>query len=313
MEMRHADTPRGAYSDADLLPGGELSAFVAAVESGSVEGAADALQLTQSAATKRIQKLERRLGASVLHRGRRGVSPTPFGQTIYPLAKHALRTLAAVSEAADGRSEARAILSLSASFTIGECLLADWLAAFQVERPRAHPQLEVTSSSAVVSSVRERRAEIGFVEGVDSLEGLDAITVARDRLLVVVNARHPWARSRSVAPRDLLTQPYMTRERMLGARAVAEAALAAHGIELVPVFEAASLQSLKRAISDGGFTLVSALTIEHEQRAGTLVGLPVRRIDLTRDLRAICNPRRRPTVAARALWRWLDDNYQKSA
>ncbi|MCW3046932.1 MAG: hypothetical protein JWO74_1216 [Solirubrobacterales bacterium] len=48
---------------ADPLPGRDLAAFVTAVESGTVQGAADALQLTQSAATKRLQALERRVVA----------------------------------------------------------------------------------------------------------------------------------------------------------------------------------------------------------------------------------------------------------
>ncbi|MBA2636914.1 MAG: LysR family transcriptional regulator, partial [Solirubrobacterales bacterium] len=49
--------------DAEPLAGRDLVAFVAAVEAGSVQGAADALQLTQSAATKRLQSLERRLAS----------------------------------------------------------------------------------------------------------------------------------------------------------------------------------------------------------------------------------------------------------
>ena len=54
---------------ADLyLDPDELAAFVAAVESGTVTGAADALELTQSAATKRLQSLERRLGTELLER-----------------------------------------------------------------------------------------------------------------------------------------------------------------------------------------------------------------------------------------------------
>ena len=40
----------------------ELTAFVAAVESGTISGAAESLELTQSAATKRLQSLERRIG-----------------------------------------------------------------------------------------------------------------------------------------------------------------------------------------------------------------------------------------------------------
>jgi molybdenum-dependent DNA-binding transcriptional regulator ModE len=119
-------------SDADPLPGGELAAFAAAVESGSVQGAADALQLTQSAATKRIQSLERRIGDPLLDRGRFGARPTALGRTVYPLAKRALDALADVAHAVElSAAQSTKQLRLSASLTIGEFLLPSWLARFR--------------------------------------------------------------------------------------------------------------------------------------------------------------------------------------
>jgi DNA-binding transcriptional LysR family regulator len=76
-------------------------------------------------------------------------------------------------------------------------------------------------------------------------------------------------------------------------------------VTLTPSLQASSLQSLKRALGGGGFTLLSELAIEAERRAGTLVGIPVRGIELERELRAV---RRRAalTGAAREFWRWLE-------
>jgi len=116
-----------------------------------------------------------------------------------------------------------------------------------------------------------------------------------------------WARRRVLSPRELLNEPYLTREAASGTRAVETAALATAGIELQPVLQAASAQSLKRALEDGGFTLISRITIEAEQRAGTLTGIPIRGLDLKRELKAIRRRRPAPTGPARALWRWLTD------
>ena len=197
---------------------------------------------------------------------------------------------------------------MSASLTIGEFVLPAWLAGFRSEHPDIHPQLELINSRGVLDAVRERRAEIGFVEGLDPLAGWETITIARDRLVVVVAADHRWARRRSVSPRDLLTDPYLTRETASGTRAVAEGALARIGVELAPAMQAASFQSLKRALDAGGFTVISELTIEAEQRTGTLVGLPIRGVDLRRELHAI--RRRRPALSAagRLFWRWLREH-----
>ncbi len=69
--------------------------------------------------------------------------------------------------------------------------------------------------------------------------------------------------------------------------------------------QAASTQSLKRALINGGFTIISQLAIVEEHRAGTLVGLPVRGVNLSRDLVAKRLPRRSQTGGTRAFWRWL--------
>jgi DNA-binding transcriptional LysR family regulator len=295
-----------SFSDADPLPGSELAAFTAAVESGSVQAAADALDLTQSAATKRIQNLERRLGQPLLSRGRAGTVPTEFGRTLYPLAKQALQSLADVGHAAERAGAASAAtLRLSASLTTGEFLVPGWLGSFRAEHPDVHPQLEIVNSNQVAERVSEGQAELGFVEGLDDLERFETLTVARDELQVVVAGGHRWARRRAVRPRELLSEPYLTRERNSGTRAVADAALAAVGVQLTPALEAASLQSLKRAVAGGGFTVISTLTIEAEERAGSLIGLPVSGTDMSRELHAIRLPGARHGAAATALWEWL--------
>jgi len=318
MRYSRLEYPRRVSSVSDPVASGELAAFIAAYEAGTVQGAADALALTQSAVTKRIQSLERRLGAALFQRGRLGVTPTELGRTIYPPAKEALAQLQTVALAADAaRAGEHGDLRLSASLTIGEFLLPAWLSAFREQEPGVHPQLEVVGSAAVLTAVRERRAAIGFVEGEATPEGFESLVVARDELVVAVAPGHVWARRRSVSVRALsggAGGPYLTRERDSGTRAVATVALAAHGITLTPALEVASIQGLKRMIATGGFSILSRLAIADEERAGTLVGCELRAVDLSRELRAVRLRRRGvssrgvspgPAAAANRFWRWL--------
>jgi DNA-binding transcriptional LysR family regulator len=288
------------------MSGPELAAFVSAFENGTLQGAANELSLTQSAVTKRIQSLERRVDARVFERWRSGVRPTPLGQTIYPPAKHALAALGEVARAARaGRAQEQSDLRLCASYTTGEYLLPGWLTEFRRGAPGIHPQLEVINSTGTVRAVREGRATIGFVEGRDRLPDLEVITVAHDTLAVVVSSAHRWARRRALSPRELLTEPYLTREASSGTRSVADAALESAGVRLVPAMEAASTQSLKRALAGGGFTIISRRATVEEEHAGTLVALPVRDVDLSRSLRAVRRRRPAATGAARLFWQWL--------
>lgn len=287
------------------LDAGELAAFVAAVDSGSVTAAADALGLSQSAASKRILSLERRLGVRLLERGRLGASATEAGMVLYPEAQQALSALRHAAAVVTTHAREHGVLRLAASHTTGGFLLPGWLARFragELDPPRT--QLQIANSQAVLVEVRSGQVEVGFIESLDPTDGLEVLTLVSDEIVAVVAAGHPWAGRRSVTARMLRSDSYLAREVGSGTRGVSGAALGRAGIELVPALETASTQSLKRAVLEGGFTLLSRLAIEAEVRAGTLCALPVAGVDLRRPLRAV---RRRggAAPAAARFWRQL--------
>jgi DNA-binding transcriptional LysR family regulator len=295
-----------ASDDANPLSGSDLAAFVAATEAGSVHGAADALGLTASAVTKRLQSLERRTGVSLFDRSRRGLRATATARLLYPEAKQALGALRHAEDTlAQHREQARHALALAASHTIGEFLLPGWLAAFRHQHPGARAQIDIVNSPGVLAAVRERRAEIGFVEGRDPLDDLVVITVHRDEIVAVVARGHRWSRRRFLRAADLRDEPYLTREPASGTRAVATAALADAGIELTPSLEVASTQSVKRALMSGGFALLSRLAVTTEVHNGSVHAIPMRDLDLTRELHAVRHPTIRATGDTLAFWQWL--------
>jgi DNA-binding transcriptional LysR family regulator len=292
----------------DPLSSTDLTAFVLAMETGSVHGAADALGLTASAVSKRLSSLERRAGVMLFDRGRFGLRSTPAARALYPEAKAALGALGDAERALRAhRDRHPRALALAASHTIGEFLLPGWLGAFRQSRPGIRVQIDIINSARVLTAVREHSAEIGFVEGIDDLHGLDTLTVHRDKLVAVVAPTHQWARRRSLAARELIAEPYLAREAGSGTRAVAAAVLGADGIELTPALEVASAQSLKRALESGGFALMSRLAVTAEVDAGTLRVVPIRDVDLTRELRAVRTARRPLAGESAPFWAWLTE------
>jgi DNA-binding transcriptional LysR family regulator len=290
----------------DPLPGRDLAAFVTAVESGTVQGAADALDLTQSAATKRLQALERRVGRALLERGAYGVRPTAAGKVLYPLAREALATLERAETAVRSPDDAP-LLRIHASRTIGETLLPEWLASFRASAPPCRVSAAITNSEEVVHAVRDGAAEVGFVEGpAENMRGLRELIVAHDELGVVVAADHPWARRRAVAVGDLTREPFLARETGSGTRAVVDATLALTGVRLQPALELSSTEGLKRAVLAGGFALLSERVVATEVAAGALACVPVSGVELHRSLRAVRRARPALQGPARVFWRWLE-------
>lgn len=282
----------------------ELAAFVAAVEAGTVQEAADVLCLTQSAATKRIQALERRLGVKLLVRSRSGVTPTEPGRLLYPEGRRALEALATGERLVASRRTALS-LQIAASHTVGEFLLPGWLARLRLEAPDLHPQVDVINSPGVLAKLRGQEAEVGFVEGDNALGGLDCTVVATDEIVVVVSPDHRWRTRTTLRAEDLTQDAYITRELGSGTRAVAERRLSEAGVELTPDLQLASLEGVKRALPGGGFTLISQLAVQAETHSRTLHALRIHDASLQRQLVAVRLRGATAQAGAELFWSFL--------
>lgn len=287
------------------LPSRDLIAFVAAVESGRLSGAADSLSLTQSAVTKRIQSLENRLGTQLLERSHHGVSPTAAGRALYPDAKEGLAAFSRATRNLRDETAAHSCLHLAASHTIAEFLLPRWLAAFRIATPTLRSSVTVVNSQAVLAAVQEHDTDIGLLPNPDPRASLDSVRIGKDELVVVVRSDHRWARASSVAPSQLRSETFFTREEGSGTRSLGLEALRHLGIKLIPAVEVGSTQALKRMVLSEGYTIISRLAITDEQADGELHALSVRGADLCRSLYAVKHPSSKLAPVAQQFWSWL--------
>jgi DNA-binding transcriptional LysR family regulator len=288
------------------LPSRELAAFVAAVETGAIGAAADSLSLTQSGVSKRVQSLERRVGLSLLTRTHTGVQPTAGGRALYPDAKEALLVLArAANTLQSERVSGEQRLSLAASHTIGALLLPSWLAAFTATASATEPQVSVTNTAGVLSAVHAHEVDIGFLPDPEPDEQLEMIHLGYDELVVVVAATHRWAHTPTVAPSELASEPFVTREQGSGTRATAIRAARALGVDLKPTHETNSTEALKRTVARGGFTIISALALDDNRSSRPLRALRLTGASLRRDLRAVKPRGGRAGQRATQFWSWL--------
>lgn len=255
-------------------------------------GAAARLEgVSQPAASKRLALLERRLGVRLLDRTRRGSTLTAAGQLVSGWATRVLDDLDVLVEGARAlRREATAHLAVAASLTVAEHVLPGWLGQLRRGDPELRVGLEVTNSSRVCELVGERAVDLGFIESPNVPPGLRSRTVARDRLVLVVAAGHPWARRRrAVGAAELARTPLVSREAGSGTRAAAERAIAGTGAGPVePLLELGSSAAVRSTVLTGaGPALLSELVVAADVAAGLLVDVPTDGIDLTRRLRLV--------------------------
>ena len=138
-----------------------------------------------------------------------------------------------------------------------------------------------------------------------ALDDFDTLVLVRDEIVAVVAPDHRCAGRHSVLAAELAHEPFLARAKASGTRAVAETALRRAGVRLQATLEVASTLSLKRAVLDGGFTLLSRLAVQVEERSGEIAVLTVTGADLRRQLRAVRLRRRRLTGDAGSFWAFL--------
>src|SRR5580698_7389165 len=116
-----------------------METFVTVVEAGSFSAAARRLKLGQLAASKSIAQLEEQLGARMLLRSTRGLTPTDAGQRFYEHARRAIdeadQAEQAVRESSDGLSGR---LRIGAAVTCARLQLKDPTSAVRTDALRPH-------------------------------------------------------------------------------------------------------------------------------------------------------------------------------
>lgn len=264
----------------------QLRVFIAVAEREHMTRAADALGLTQSAASAAVAALEGAYSTPLFHRIGRGIELTDAGRLFLNEARAVIaRASAAELALADLGGLKRGMLALAASQTIGSYWLPRRLVAFRSAYPGIEIRLSIGNTAEVAKSVAMGVAEIGLVEGVVDEPALSSEEFAYDSLVLVVAPDHPWARRQSVPMNQLARSDWVLREPRSGTRSVFETALNEMGVAphlLKTVLELPSNEAVRAAVEAGaGATAISELVAEPSLRSGALsqVGfkLPKRR------------------------------------
>ena len=210
----------------------QLRVFVAVAERQHVTRAAEALHLAQSAVSAAIAALEARHGVKLFHRAGRGITLTDAGVLFLDEARAVLaRAEGAELALAELGGLKRGTIALQASQTIASYWLPRHLVAFRRAHPGIEIRLSIGNTAQAAEAVLAGAADLGFVEGeLDAPRAGRPAASARDQLVIVTGASHPWTRQRHVAPHDLLQSDWVLREPGSGTRSVFEAALAGFGL-----------------------------------------------------------------------------------
>jgi DNA-binding transcriptional LysR family regulator len=284
-----------------------LKLLTLVAELGSLGRAAERMGISQPAASKRLDQLERGLALRLVDRDTRGSVLTVEGKAVCQWAGNVLDVLdTLLAGAAALREGQETDLRLASSMTLAEHFVPRWISALGRTSPEVVVSLKVTNSERVMALAAAGEIGLGFVEAPTVPRELGSRRVGTDRLVVVVDPGHPWARRRkTVDLAELAGTRLIVREPGSGTRETLERLLAGPGIEPVrPLMVLDANAPIRAAVADGaGPAVLSALTVQEDLAAGRMVEVPVADADLHRRLHAVWPKDRQLTGAATELLR----------
>ena len=180
----------------------ELAQFLALAEELHFGRAAARLGIAQPALSKAIQRLERRLGVTLVDRTSRAVALTAAGEVLAREARHALDAVDAAARRTRraGTPEPHLVLAMKAGSDAG--LLPAVLAACARD-PHALP-VRVLFRADRVRALHDGHADAALLfHPSDDLHGLDTEPLVTEPRLAVLPASHPLATRPSLRMTDL--------------------------------------------------------------------------------------------------------------
>jgi len=217
---------------------GDLQAMVAVVERGGFRAAATAINLSQPALSRRIDKLEDALSVRLFERTTRRVTLTVVGREFYAKAQEILasveNSLLSISDIA-GRSGGE--VSIACVPSVAYHYLPPVIAQFNAAYPNIHVKIIDEGANDVLHCVQRGEADFGvnFIGAQESDIDFDA--VMSERFVLACRQDHPLAQRKSVKWREIDQYPYVGVARSSGNRLVLDQALAATEVRPSAAFE----------------------------------------------------------------------------
>ena len=211
----------------------DMDAFVAVIQCQSTSLAAESLQLTQPAITRRVQNFEEDLGSNLLDRNTKPLKPTPMGWRVYEQCKAIQRELDILSELVASNGAPSGTLRLGVPQTIGDVVLFDALEQLRVTYPELRTKVSSAWGSTLIAKMENGELDAAvalFPTGMVFPEGIASRSIGRMHLRVVApKGSFP---KRSYKLKDCYSHGWVLNPSGCGFRAGLQRALSEQGLSL---------------------------------------------------------------------------------
>ncbi|MGF6267488.1 DNA-binding transcriptional LysR family regulator [Paraburkholderia youngii] len=255
-----------------------IAYFFEAVRCGTIRAAADWLNVAPSAVSRQISLLEEELGATLIERHARGVTPTEAGQYVV---EYFREQRAHRDDLLSRLQELRGLRTGHVNVVLGEGFVSDMLSGPMQQFCRQYPNIKVNldlgSTNDVVRKISEDEGEIGLVYNPPNEARIVSRASRQQPMMAIVGMQLARTINRkSLSVQELAAYPLAAPHPTYGTRQMLQAVEFAERINLDPLVTTNSINIMKQfAKSELGIVVLPAFAVATELEAGELTAIPI--------------------------------------
>lgn len=280
-----------------------IEAFLSIAERGSFHRAAAHLNLSQTALSHRLRKLEDDLGVQLFTRTTRQVALTPAGVELLPRARRMFDELTASYETLRAQGRARQErLAIGCLPTIAASHLPAVLETFSGLHPTIRIEIHDAAAHEIAERVGKGEAEFGITVVAADRWDLEVRPLFKEPYVLVAARDHPLARRDHVTWGDFEGLPLVRVSSQTANRAILDEALGRRREAMNWRYEvshlATALRIVRRRIAA---TVAPRLAVVAEDLGGEVVALPIRGPSVSRTIGIVTKRGVPPSPAGKVL------------
>ncbi len=266
----------------------------------SFSQAAQANDLSQSAASQIVLQMEKRLGVQLINRSTRPLQLTPLGQTYYEgcrgLIDQYQELEASIRQA---QSQLDAAVQVAAIYSVGLGDMGQYVERLTAQQQNAKVHIEYLHPNRVYEKVLAGTADLGLVSFPRRARKLLVLPWRDEEMVLACAPSHPLASCPAIRPAQLAGEKYIGFDKRLVIRREVDRFLREQGIAVEVALEFDTVENIKQAIEvSAGVALLPEPTLRREVQAGTLAARPLAGCRLVRPLGMIYRRHHKLTTTA---------------
>jgi LysR family hydrogen peroxide-inducible transcriptional activator len=241
-----------------------LQYFVKLAELKHFSRAAEACFVSQPTLSTQIRKLEEELGITLVERAPRKVMLTPAGEDIAHRARHILRDIEHLKDAARrSKDPETGTIKLGIFPTLAPYLLPHVIPVIRQRYPELRLQLAEEKTEDIIHMLDQGRLDAGLLALPVEEQGMEIEVLFEEPFVMAMPSSHPLSDKQSIGLRDLEGTELLLLEEGHCLRQHALAVCKLAGAHERVDFHATSMETLRQMVAaNAGVTLMPVLSIK---------------------------------------------------